>query len=276
MVDFNSISTEGYEKVGGKASQGGGPGGRDASTFKSILLETQMQRLSVWSQLGGQNSPEPVNLFNEYRIILEQARRQTTPDNNPPAIRPNALNPQLVARLYEVESSRVFLSAGSSEPENSQPLTLPDLASLAGGVRGIPGSMFQQLIRHESKFNPNAIGAKGGLGLGQLLPDTAKALGLRTGEDREEGSVWHPASNLDATARQLRSFYDQFVERGVSKAEAWKFSSGAFNAGIGNVMQALDLLGDSAQPEWDKVVKELPRVTGFSAKETVDYVNRLK
>lgn len=275
MVDFSSISAEGYERVGGKASQGGSPDGRDASTFRSILLEAQMQRLSVWSQLG-QSSPEPVNLFNEYRIILDQARRQNASNDNPSATPKKIINPQLVAKYYEVESNRAFLEAGNPGSENQQSLSLPDLAALAGGVRGIPGSQFQQLIQNESGFDSNAIGPKGGLGLGQLLPDTARALGLRTGDDQEEGSVWHPASNLDATARQLRSFADQFTDRGVSDTEAWSFAAGAFHAGIGNILQALDLLEGSARPEWDQVAKELPRITGPSAKETVEYVNRLK
>jgi soluble lytic murein transglycosylase-like protein len=274
MVDISSISAEGYERVGGRASQGGGPDGRDASTFRSILLEAQMQRLSVWSQLG-QSSPEPVNLFNEYRIILEQARQTNAPNDNPSAVSQRPVNPQLIARHYEAESNRVFLDAGNSGTRN-QLLSLSDLAALTGGIRGIPGSQFQQLIRNESGFDPNAIGPKGGLGLGQLLPDTAKALGLRTGEDREEESVWHPASNLDATARQLRSFHDQFIERGVSNMEAWSFATGAFHAGIGNILQALDLLKDEARPEWDQVAKELPRITGSSAKETIEYVNSLK
>jgi soluble lytic murein transglycosylase-like protein len=234
-----------------------------------------MQRLSVWSQLG-QSTPEPVNLFNEYRIILEQARRQNVPDNNSSAVLRETINPQLVARQYEIEASRVFSDAGNSGIENQQLLSLSDLAQLAGGVRGIPGSQFQQLIQSESGFDPNAIGPKGGMGLGQLLPDTAKALGLRTGADRDEGSVWHPASNLDATARQLRSFHDQFVERGVSNVEAWQFATGAYNAGLGNIMQALDLLEGTARPKWDQAAKELPRIMGSSAKETIDYVNRLK
>ncbi len=275
MVDFSSISAEGYQRVGGKASQGGSPDGRDASTFRSILLEAQMQRLSVWSQLG-QNSPEPVNLFNEYRIILDQARRQNASNDNPSAVPQKIINPQLVAKYYEVESNRAFLEAGNPVSENPQSLSLPDLAALAGGVRGIPGSQFQQLIQNESGFDANAIGPGGGLGLGQLLPDTARALGLRTGEDREEGSVWHPASNLDATARQLRSFVDQFTDRGVSNTEAWRFAAGAFHAGIGNILQALDLLDGAARPEWNQVAKELPRITGPRARETVEYVNRLK
>lgn len=275
MVDISSISVEGYARIGGKASQGGGPDGRDVLTFRSILLEAQMQRLSVWSQLG-QSSPEPINLFNEYRIILEQAKRQEVPNNSLSPVRQSVVNSQLVARYYEVESSRVFLDAGNPETQSSQLLSLSDLAALAGGVRGIPGSLFQQLIQNESGFDPNAVGPRGGLGLGQLLPDSAMALGLRTGEDRQEGSVWHPASNLDATARQLRFFYEQFIERGVSSVEAWRFATGAFNAGMGNIIQALELLKAGDRPEWDQAAKVLPRITGPSARETIEYVNRIK
>ncbi len=275
MVDISSISAEGYERIGGRASQGGGPEGRDASTFRSILLEAQMQRLSVWSQLG-QSSPAPVNLFNEYRIILDQARRQNDVNSNSSSVPQKTLNPQLIARHYEVESSRAFLDADSQGAESPQSLSLSDLAALAGGVRGIPGSQFQQLIQNESGFDPNAIGPQGGLGLGQLLPETANKLGLRTDADREEGSVWHPASNLDATARLLQSYQNQFSERGASDIEAWRFAAGAFNSGLENIQEALDLLKGEDRPEWDQLAKELHRVTGPSAKETIEYVNRLK
>lgn len=276
MVDIHSISAEGYKKIGGKASPGSVSGEGSALTFQSILLEAQMQRISAWSQTG-LNSTEPVNLFNEYRIILEQARRQNAPNNDPAQAPRTTLNPQIIARHYQVESNRVFLEAANPGAEvNPQTLSLADLAQLAGGIRGLPVSQFQQLIQTESGFNPNAVGPGGGLGLGQLLPDTARALGLRTGEDKDEGSVWHPASNLDATARQLRTFHDQFIDRGVSNAEAWQFATGAYNAGIGNIMQALDLLKGTDRPEWNQLAQELPRVTGSQARGTIEYVDRLK
>jgi soluble lytic murein transglycosylase-like protein len=274
MVDISSISAEGYEKVGIKASQGGGSEERDALSFQSILLETQLQRLNAWSQIGG-NAPEPLNLFNEYRIILEQSRGQQTPAS-PSSTRPSIVNPNLVAKYYELEAARISLGVETQDTGSPQSFSIADLALLAGGVRGVPGQLFQRLIQNESAFNPNAIGARGGLGLGQLMPDIANNLGLRTGGDRQEGSVWHPASNLDGSARHLATLYDQFIERGVSVGEAWRFATGAYNAGISDITKAMELLEGGDQTQWDKVAKELHRITGSRAQETVDYVDRLK
>jgi soluble lytic murein transglycosylase-like protein len=274
MVDINSISAEGYEKIGIKAPPGGGSDERDASSFQSILLETQLQRLNAWSQAGG-NASEPTNLFNEYRIILEQSRGQQTSES-PSTTRPSIVNPNLVAKYYELEAARVSLGMETQSIGNSQPFSISDLAQLAGGVRGVPGSLFQQLIQNESAFNPNAIGSRGGLGLGQLLPGTAESLGLRIGGDRSEGSVWHPTSNLDGSARHLKALYDQFIERGVSVGEAWRFATGAYNTGVGDITQAMELLEGGDQKQWNRVAKELHRITGARAQETVDYVDRLK
>lgn len=279
MVDIHSISAEGYEKIGGKASQGGGSDERDASsfraTFRATLLEAQRQRLSAWTQ-GGQNASESTNLFNEYRLILDQARNQKTAEGPLPA-RQAIVNPQLVAKYYELEAARTSLNAETQGAGDSQSFSFPELALLAGGVRGIPGSLFQRLIQNESAFNPNAIGSRGGLGLGQLLPDIAEQLGLRVfGQDRSEGSVWHPASNLDGSARHLKALYDQFTERGVSSDEAWRFAAAAYDAGSGNIMQAMELLEGGNRTEWERVSGELYRITGPKAQETVEYVDRLQ
>lgn len=275
MVDISSISAEGYKKIGIKASQGGGSDERDALSFQSILLETQLQRLNAWSQTG-LNSPEPVNLFNEYRIILEQSRGQQTSESPTTTTRPSIVNPSLVAKYYELEAARISLGAETQNTGSSQSFSIPDLASLAGGVRGVPGSLFQKLIQNESAFNPNAIGSRGGLGLGQLMPDIAENLGLRIGGDRLEGSVWHPASNLDGSARHLSELYDQFIEQGVSVGEAWRFATGAYNAGISDITKAMELLEGGEQTQWDRVARELKRINGARGQETADYVDRLK
>ena len=284
MVDIHSISPEGYEKIGGKAPTGGSSSEQDGLNFQAVLFQAQLQRLSVWTD-SGLNSPQPLNLFNEYRIILEQARgnqsslEQVGGQNSstePPAIRQGIVNPQLVAKNYELQSAPLTLDSQIPNTGETQSFSLPDLALLAGGVRGVPGALFQQLIQNESGFDANLIGAGSRMGLGQLTPTIAGDLGLRTGADRSEGSVWHPASNLDGSARHLRSLYDQFIASGVSVGEAWRFATGAYNAGIGNVIGAMELLEGNNRTQWDRVANELGRIMGARAEETVEYVNRLR
>ena len=62
--------------------------------------------------------------------------------------------------------------------------------------------LFVALIDQESRFNPDAVSPKGARGLGQLMPETATALGVR--------DAFEPMENLRGAARyftaQLAAF----------------------------------------------------------------------
>ncbi len=58
------------------------------------------------------------------------------------------------------------------------------------------------LIARESKFNPRALSSSGAMGLGQLLPSTAKGLGVTDGFDIDQNAM--------GTTRYLRSLIDRF------------------------------------------------------------------
>jgi soluble lytic murein transglycosylase-like protein len=67
------------------------------------------------------------------------------------------------------------------------------------------------LIARESKFNPRALSSSGAMGLGQLLPSTAKGLGVEDGFDVDQ--------NARGTVRYLKSLIDRFsgnVSAGVA------------------------------------------------------------
>lgn len=66
----------------------------------------------------------------------------------------------------------------------------------------IPPKLLLELVRSESDFNPDARSAKGALGLGQLMPATARALGVT--------NALAPTENLNAAARYLRQLLDKF------------------------------------------------------------------
>lgn len=67
---------------------------------------------------------------------------------------------------------------------------------------GISEKLIHSIIKIESNYNPQAVSRKGAQGLMQIMPDTAKYLGLQNPFD--------PASNIDAGVRYFRKLLDQF------------------------------------------------------------------
>lgn len=84
---------------------------------------------------------------------------------------------------------------------------------------GVTVDLFDALIIQESRYNPLALSSKGASGLTQLMPGTARSLGVL---DR-----WSISQNLSGGARYLRKQLERFGE--------WGLALGAYNAGPGNV-----------------------------------------
>ncbi|EJL20405.1 lytic transglycosylase domain-containing protein [Novosphingobium sp. AP12] len=86
---------------------------------------------------------------------------------------------------------------------------------------GVPVDLFDALIIQESRYNPLAVSTKGASGLTQLMPATARSLGIF---DR-----WNVSQNLLGGARYLRKQLDTFGN--------WAHALSAYNAGPGTVIK---------------------------------------
>lgn len=76
------------------------------------------------------------------------------------------------------------------------------MAVAAASAAGVPPNLFVALVEAESGFNPTAVSSAGAMGLAQLMPATARALGVTNPFD--------PQQNLAAGARYLKSLLAQF------------------------------------------------------------------
>jgi soluble lytic murein transglycosylase-like protein len=83
---------------------------------------------------------------------------------------------------------------------------------------GLDGRLLAALVWTESNFQPDAVSHAGALGLAQLMPGTARGLGV---DPRD------PLQNLDGGARYLRAQLDRFGRVDLALA--------AYNAGPGRV-----------------------------------------
>ena len=110
--------------------------------------------------------------------------------------------------------------AAASVPAYAGRYAGPYLAAARGAAarHGIPADLFARLVQQESGWNPRARSHKGAIGLAQLMPGTARLLGVDPTD---------PQQNLDGGARYLRLQYDKFG--------TWRLALAAYNAGPGAV-----------------------------------------
>ncbi len=116
-------------------------------------------------------------------------------------------------------------SWASNLPAHGQPFAA--LIHQVSASEGIDGRLMAALIWTESSFRPNAVSRVGAAGLSQLMPATARGLGLRV--DSTVDQRFDPEANVRAGARYLRRQIVNFgsVELGLA----------AYNAGASRVSQ---------------------------------------
>lgn len=147
--------------------------------------------------------------------------------------------PQVRVATYAMAARVVPTVASQTQPAPLSPGGDPRLMlNQAAAQAGLHPALLEALVWQESRWNPAAISRKGAVGLTQLMPATARELGV---------DPYDPAANLFAGARYLRSMLDRF-NGDVVKALA------AYNAGARRV------------EEWNGV----PPI-----RETQDYVARI-
>jgi soluble lytic murein transglycosylase-like protein len=113
--------------------------------------------------------------------------------------------------------------------------------SLVNGPQWIEAQVYT-----ESAGNPDARSPVGAAGLLQLMPGTAKDLGVRPSE------IFDPAKNLDAGVRYLREQYNRFPEI-PDHLDRLFWSFAAYNGGRGYCNKALAIARDLERlPRWHK------------------------
>lgn len=113
----------------------------------------------------------------------------------------------------------VIAVAEPAAPTEKPAATIHELADAAADKYGLPRKLVRSVIATESAFRPNAVSPKGAIGPMQLMPTTAKELGVNPHD---------PAENVDGGTRYLRDLLERY-DYGLWHALA------AYNAGPGAV-----------------------------------------
>lgn len=111
---------------------------------------------------------------------------------------------------YLIEAAK---DAASDAPADSGGLDA--LIESAAAKHGVEPDLVKAVVRAESGFNPSAVSPAGARGLMQLMPGTARALGV--------SDAFNPEQNIDAGVRYLKQQIDRFGDVRLALA--------AYNAG---------------------------------------------
>jgi soluble lytic murein transglycosylase-like protein len=160
----------------------------------------------------------------------------------------------LATGVPEIDQLMLEINSGAVDamqtPEAESPAVKKDVNTL---IAEQP-PLIRAIIQTESAGKPQAISSKGAKGLMQLMPGTAKELGVDPTD---------PAQNIEGGTRYINQMMDQFGDE--------KLALAAYNWGPANVQRAIaKIKKEGLKPTWENILD-----VAYVPAETRKYVSKV-
>ncbi|RLV48775.1 lytic transglycosylase [Nocardioides mangrovicus] len=222
-VDCSGLVQQTYAKFGISLPRLSADQARSGRAVAS-LEEAQPGDLIAWNNSSRNNGADHIAIYVGNGKMIEAPRtgldvRLVDVPSTPDYIRRILPDAGTTATSSTSATQRTTAAATSDTAVSGVPYA--NLFNAAGAKYGVSPSLLSAVAKQESGYRADAVSPAGARGLMQLMPGTAKGLGVTDATD--------PTQAVDGAARMLRDLQNRFGSTQLALA--------AYNAGPGAVLK---------------------------------------
>jgi soluble lytic murein transglycosylase-like protein len=132
------------------------------------------------------------------------------------------VNAQIVKQSPQISLNQALMEATAVQANVKQPANKAQILNVISQIskkHGVDEKLVQALIKQESGFNPKAKSKAGAMGLMQLMPQTAKNLGVK--------DPYNTVQNVEGGVKYLKSMLNRYNGNVILALAAYNAGPGA-------------------------------------------------